>query len=122
MAVSKLSRLSVLLLCLCSFSFGQSSPATGAPPFSTIQSTGFDSIDLANLNIHFKIPIRHRASGTLPFGFDLTYDSLIWGDDGNGSIVPALGYGWRTETLAGKVAWWPVQKNVYKERVCCTRN
>jgi len=36
--------------------FARSQPATGAPPFSTIQSNGFDSVDLANLNVHFRIP------------------------------------------------------------------
>ncbi len=101
------------MLFLCQLSFGQSSPATGAPPFSTIQSTGFDSIDLANLNIHFRIPIRHRASATLPFNSDLTYNSLIWGDDGLGDLVPTNGYGWRsdTEALGGKVTYSLVPKN-----------
>ena len=38
----------------------------------------FDVINLGNLNVHYSIPVLHKAGRGLPFNYDLTYDSSIW--------------------------------------------
>ena len=65
-----------LSLTLAGFSAGQVS--LGTPPFSTIGGGPFDNVNLGNLNVNFKIPVRHKAGRGLPFIYDLTYDSSIW--------------------------------------------
>ena len=49
-----------LIILFASFCFPQA-PAPGTPPFGTFQNNGFDIINLANLNVHFGIPIIHKA-------------------------------------------------------------
>jgi len=69
-----------LLLCcplLSVMSLAQTAK-TGAYPFSTFESKGFDSINLGNLNTHFTIPIVSKPGRGLSFNYTLVYDGLIW--------------------------------------------
>ena len=47
----------------------------GFPPFGSFSGGPFDTIDNANLNIHFEIPIVSKAGRGLPFKFAMNYDS-----------------------------------------------
>lgn len=51
---------------------------TGFPPFSSSQGGIFDTVDLANLNVHFAIPIFSRAGRGVPFTYAMQYDSSIY--------------------------------------------
>jgi YD repeat-containing protein len=65
-----------ILAVLAPLSFGQ--VATGTPPFSSAAGGQFDTVNLGNLNVHFAIPVLHKAGRGIPFAYDLTYDSSIW--------------------------------------------
>ena len=75
---------------LAGFSFGQ--VAIGTPPFATISGGSFDSVDLGNLNVHFSVPIVHKAGRGTPFDYQMKYDSSIW----------------TTATVGSSTAWAPV--------------
>ena len=86
-------------------------PATGLPPLGTFVSSGFDTIDLANLDVHFEIPVFARPGRGIPFHYNLGYDSLIWmpvtsGDTTSWSPVNS-NWGWRavTEAATGYVTY-----------------
>lgn len=66
--------------------------AIGTPPFSSAQRSSFDTIDLANLNVHFAIPIIHKPGRGVLFRYSMSYDSSIW--------VPT--------TVGLSKAWYPV--------------
>jgi len=51
---------------------------TGAYPFSSFESKGFDSVNLGNLNTHFAVPIISKPGRGLNFNYTLTYDGLVW--------------------------------------------
>src|ERR1700722_3058241 len=51
---------------------------TGKPPFSSSMNGPVDTIDLANLNAHFTIPVLHKNGRGMPFAYDLSYDNSIW--------------------------------------------
>jgi hypothetical protein len=66
--------------------------ATGTPPFGSFGGGPLDVINLGNLNVHFAIPIRHKAGRGMPFTYDLVYDSSIWspvGSSGNQTWQPS---------------------------------
>jgi RHS repeat-associated protein len=50
---------------------------TGTPPFGSFAG-GPDTIDLANLNVHYSFPVLQKAGRGLPFNYALTYDSSVW--------------------------------------------
>jgi RHS repeat-associated protein len=70
----------------------------GTPPFGTLDGgSGPDVINLANLNVHFTIPVLHKAGRQLPFVFDLMYDSSVWNPVTSGSSTtwqPVPNWGW----------------------------
>ncbi|HTD23757.1 MAG TPA: RHS repeat-associated core domain-containing protein [Terriglobales bacterium] len=72
--------------------------ATGAPPFSSLGGGPFDAINLANLNVHFSIPVFSRAGRGMPFSYALQYDGSIWTPvqppDSFGYWSPATNWGW----------------------------
>ena len=73
---------------------------TGIPPFSTTTGGSFDAIDLANLNVHFSIPIFSRPGKGIPFNYSLTYNSLIWypvTSGGTTSWQPVTNRGWAAQ-------------------------
>src|SRR2546426_7159206 len=66
--------------------------ATGTPPFGSYGGGPFDVVNLGNLNVHFDVPIRHKAGRGVPFSYDLTYDNSIW----------------RIVSVNGNQSWQPV--------------
>lgn len=84
------------LLCLL---LPASSPAqvqTGFPPFASFGGPP-DTIDLANLNVHYTIPILHKAGRGTDFAYDGTYDSYVWTPITSGSTAswqPVPYWGW----------------------------
>lgn len=66
-----------VLLILVSASSGQG-PAIGTPAFGSFGGGPFDVVNMGNLNVHFTIPILHKAGRGMPFAYDLNYDSSIW--------------------------------------------
>ncbi len=56
---------------------GESSPDSVPPRFYP-RSGPFDTVNNANLNVHFEIPIVNNAGRGMPFYYRLGYDSSIW--------------------------------------------
>src|SRR6266849_3480697 len=84
---------------------------TGTPLFGSFGGGPFDTINLANLNVHFDVTIRHKAGRGTPFSHgDLTYDNSIWtpvASGGTTSWQPAVNagsWGWQGLTPSG-AAW-----------------
>lgn len=67
--------------------------ATGTPPFGSFGGGPFDTVNLGNLNVHFAIPVLHKAGRGLPLNFDLSYDSSVW-TPVNGQWQPSFNWGW----------------------------
>jgi YD repeat-containing protein len=76
--------------------------ATGVPPFGSFSSGSFDTVNNANLNVHFAIPIVNKAGRGMPFTYTLSYDSAVWYPL-NGVWTPVANWGWRgvTEVATG---------------------
>jgi RHS repeat-associated protein len=76
-------------------------PAKGVPPFSSTGGGPFDVINLGNGNVHFAIPVVHKAGRGTPFTYDLTYDSSVWAPVLSGSTTiwsPVSNWGWTANT------------------------
>jgi hypothetical protein len=52
--------------------------ATGTPPFGSYSGGNFDTVNQGNLNVHFSIPVLHKAGRGTPLTYDLSYDSSVW--------------------------------------------
>ena len=87
-----------MLLEFASFAMGQQ-PATGVPPLSSTAGGPFDTVDLANLDVHFSIPIFARNGKGMPFSYNLSYDSLVWANIGS-AWIPSGTWGWSAQTDA----------------------
>ncbi len=77
--------------------------STGTPPFGSFGGGPFDTVNLGNLNVHFAIPVLHKAGRGTPFTYDLSYDSSIWipvTSSGTTQWQPVLNWGWRGQTEA----------------------
>jgi RHS repeat-associated protein len=77
--------------------------ATGTPPFGSFGGGPFDTVNLGNLNVHFAIPVVHKAGRGIPFTYDLSYDSSIWTpvpSSGTTQWQPVSNWGWRGQTEA----------------------
>ena len=84
--------------------YGFSQVAIGAPPYSTIATGTFDSVNVANLNVHFEIPVFSKPGRGIPFQFNLRYDSSIWSPVTSGSTKswqPDGLWGWSGPTDGG---------------------
>ena len=82
--------------------------ATGTYPYGTFDNQGFDTVNVGNLNVHFSIPVLHKAGRGIPFTYDLGYDNSVWapvGVSGVWSWQPVENWGWRgiTEATTGYV-------------------
>ena len=98
-----------LLLALCAMclipapAFGQQ-PSTGLPSLGSFGGGPFDTINLANLDVHFAIPIFGRAGKGIPLSYSMSYDSLNWSpvsQEGASVWTPVTNnWGWRTVTEA----------------------
>ena len=100
----------VLLALASSAALADTIPITGTPPLSSIAGGPFDSIDLANLNVHFSIPVFSRPGIGMPFHYNLSYDGLIWvPDDSTGHLkwTPVSNWGWRdiSEASVGYISY-----------------
>ena len=85
-------------------------PVTGTPPLSSIATGALDSVDLANLNVHFSIPIFSRPGKGVSLHYSLSYDGLIWSAKSSGGIATwsnATNWGWKgiTEASIGYVTY-----------------
>src|SRR5438270_10461400 len=61
--------------------------STGLPPFGSLGGGPFDTVNLGNLNVHFSIPVLHKAGRGIPFTYDLSYDSSVWTPVMSGGIT-----------------------------------
>src|SRR3989454_4235127 len=70
---------------------------TGTPPFGSFAAGMFDTVNLANSNAHFSIPVFSRPGRGVPFSYNLTYDTSVWypvGVSGNQTWTPMQNWGW----------------------------
>jgi RHS repeat-associated protein len=84
--------------------------ATGTPPFGSFGGGSFDTVNLGNLNVHFAIPVVHKAGRGMPFGYDLSYDGSVWVPVSSNGVTqwqPVYNWGWRgsTEAQAGYMSY-----------------
>jgi hypothetical protein len=50
----------------------------GLPPFGSFSGGPFDTVNNANLNVYFQIPIINKAGRGQNLNYSLSYDSSIW--------------------------------------------
>ena len=77
--------------------------ATGTPPFGSFGGGPFDTVNLGNLNVHFSIPVLHKAGRGMPFTYSLSYDSSVWTPalvNGVKQWQPGYNWGWNARTAA----------------------
>jgi RHS repeat-associated protein len=77
--------------------------ATGRTPFGSFGGGPFDTVNLGNLNVHFAIPVLHKAGRGTPFTYDLSYDGSLWmpvTSSGTTQWQPVGNWGWRGQTEA----------------------
>jgi hypothetical protein len=89
--------------------------ATGFPPYGSFGGGTFDTVNNANLNVHFAIPIINKAGRGMPFSYTLSYDSSVWSPVG-GYWHPSLyNWGWRgkAEALMGYVLYGVTQGSCF---------
>src|SRR5689334_21558430 len=82
---------------------GYAQVTTGPAPFGSFGGGSFDTVNLANLNVHFSIPIRVKAGRGIPFSYTLSYDGSVWTPvDSNGTPTWTFvqNWGWRGVTEA----------------------
>jgi len=68
--------LGFVVLTLTGIAVGQ--VTSGIPRFGSFGGGPFDVVNLGSLNVHFAVPVIHKAGRGLPFSYDLAYDSSIW--------------------------------------------
>src|SRR6266567_2644116 len=82
---------------------------TGTPPFGSFAGGSFDTVDLANLNVYFGIPILGKAGRGLPFHYAMNYNNSIWVPIASGSshiwqpVNTSWGWTALSEALTGSV-------------------
>jgi RHS repeat-associated protein len=82
---------------------------TGTPPFGSFAGGSVDTVDLANLNVNFAIPIMQKPGRGLPFHYVMDYNSSIWVPTAVGSSKTwqpvNTNWGWtaQSEALTGSV-------------------
>jgi|GEM_PF-1213310 len=105
-----MKRTVILLLCAL-FAANQSAMsqvAVGTPPFNSFGGGPFDTVNLGNLNVHFVIPVLHKAGRGIPFNFDLSYDSSVWTPatvNGAQYWTPAPYWGWKQTGRLGNITY-----------------
>jgi hypothetical protein len=87
--------------------------STGTPPFSSLGGGPFDVVNLGNLNVHFSIPVLHKAGRGMPFTYDLSYDSSIW--------TPVTSGGTTTWKHASNWGWKGMGENIAVDTATRTR-
>jgi RHS repeat-associated protein len=97
-----LSVLPYLIASLLPLPASAQGPATGTPPFGSF-SGGPEIINLANLNVHWTIPVIHKPGRGLNFSYDLSYDSSVWFPVTSGGTTTwqqVQNWGWVGQTQA----------------------
>jgi hypothetical protein len=70
---------------------------TGLPPFGSFSGGTFDTVNNANLDVHFEVPVLSKPGRGLPFYYILAHDTSIWSQvqiNGTWQWVPAGMWGW----------------------------
>src|SRR5262249_22829217 len=94
--------LCTLLVLLSFVSYSQSQIAMGVLPFNSYGGGPFDTVKLGNLNVHFSVPVLHKAGRGGPFAYDLNYDSSIYRPVVSGGTTS-----WQPVTNIGNIAtYW----------------
>ena len=96
------SLISTVFVCVC-ISGAQVQVAIGTPPFSSLGGGPFDVVNLGNLNVHFAVPVIHKAGRGMSFDYDLSYDGSIWTpvtSSGTTSWQPDSNWGWKGQSEA----------------------
>src|SRR5260370_40043387 len=74
---------------------------TGIPPFSSLSSSGFDSVNNQNLNAYFTIPLVSSPGRGIPLNLPLSYNTLVWQPVNSGGTTT-----WTSVTdLSGNPTW-----------------
>jgi RHS repeat-associated protein len=93
----------MLAVALCFTCRMEAQVTTGIPPFGSYGG-GPETINLANLNAHWTIPVFQRAGrGGDSLNYNLTYDNSIWNPVTSGSTqtwTPVANWGWTSSTAA----------------------
>ena len=97
--------------------------STGTPPFGSFGGGPFDTVNLGNLNVHFTIPILHKAGRGVPFVYDLSYDSSIWYQGTSGGTTqwtPTANWGWTSNSYAvlGNVGTSTTSQFQFSGKIC----
>lgn len=84
--------------------------STGYPPFGSFSVGQFDTVNNANLNVHFAVPVVNKAGRGLPFYYRMSYDSSVWTPTpANGQEVwmPTTNWGWTgiTDASTGYISY-----------------
>ena len=101
MICKRLQYFGSLLVVLLATVMGFAQVPTGVPPFSSVGGGPFDVVDLANLNVHFTIPIVSKAGRGLSFTYNINYDSSVWypvGTSGSQVWTPVTNFAWPAQT------------------------
>lgn len=99
----KLYRRYFALITILISGFTVAQVSTGTPPFSSLGGGPFDTVNLGNLNVHFSIPVLHKAGRGVSFVYDLSYDSSIWYQATVNGVVqwsPTGDWGWTSNSYA----------------------
>jgi hypothetical protein len=99
-------------------SAGAAQVITGLPPFGSFWGGSFDTVNDANLNVFFTIPLVNKAGRGLPFYYALAYSSSVWVpyDSNNNHVWTHAGnWGWGgiTSASTGFMAYSLTQGSCY---------
>ena len=89
--------------------------ATGTPPFGSFGGGPFDTVNLANLNVYFRVGVIAKAGRGIPFSHSLAYNSSVWtpvGVSGSQTWQPDSNWGLIVDTAgaAGYVTYRVTQR------------
>jgi RHS repeat-associated protein len=93
-------------------------PVTGIPPFSSLTTSQFDTINNQNLNTYFAIPLVSSAGRGMPLSLSLVNNSLLWQKSGTSwaPVVDGSGnptWGWQKDfPIGGYVYYTSITNNV----------
>lgn len=99
--LAALATFALAMLALSGLGFGQ--VATGTPSFGSFTPSSFDTVNNANLNVQFEIPVVNKAGRGLPFSYALAFNSSVWSpysSSGSNAWTPVANWGWGGITSA----------------------
>ena len=76
---------------------GSGQVMTGLPPFASMTPSTFDTVNDANLNVFFAIPVVAKAGVGMPFQYSLAYNNSVWVEytsSGTAGWTPNGNWGW----------------------------